>query len=238
MKICRRSLEDIRKPLAISPFLCYHQNRKGLILMKHLKLKTGFLLTLAAGFLIGMLTAFGQCASLYRTEGYLMTCFGHVVMGLLPWAVICTALSLWAKNPLHASLLVLSFMSAMLCGYSMFMLLEIGSVSGPVFLLWIFLLLPAAAAGWAVHCVRRSQVLRGVFMAGAVGVFLFDLAVASEGELPAVGFEFALLILLLYCLAAAGKQQKPGAFGRILHMLGTNWDDPDAPSPMHADIFR
>ncbi len=173
--------------------------------MKHLRFSTGILLTALGGILLVL--AGNLCAAFTPTGlfGLHMMLFngGLVCAGLLLWVTACTALSLWARNGLHAAVLVLTLLGSAVFTEAALTVMGTGRMMRDSVLIWILLLPVSAVCALLIYRSRRSFLLRAAAALTGIVIFLFDFFVCSGGEPLAVTTELALLILLLYCLHAA-----------------------------------
>ena len=173
--------------------------------MKHLRFSTGILLTALGGILL-VLTG-NLCAAFTPTGmfGLHMMLYngGLVCAGVLLWVTACTALSLWARNGLHAALLVLTLLCAAMFTQTALNAIGTGCMMRDTVFCWMLLLPVSAVCALLIFRSRRSFLLRAAAALTGGVIFLFDFFVCNGAEPLAVTTEFALYILLLYCLHAA-----------------------------------
>jgi len=183
--------------------------------MKHLRLSTGFLLTAVAGGVFGVISVifslftptglFGLNMAFYNT--------GMVCRGVLIWAVVCTALALWARSGLHAGLLVFCFVSSLWLTVTTLEVLRGYDFGREELLLQMLLLVPAGFCGCLVYRTRKSLLLRAAAVCCGGLFWLFDFGFCSGGEPFAVLTETVLLGLMVYCLFTAGAEARSQSRG-------------------------
>ena len=186
--------------------------------MKHLRFSTGLLLSVLGGILLVTVgRIFAVCPPTAQPGLQMLVYNGALVSsGVLLWVTACTALALWAKNGLHAALLVMSFIgSAVYMQFSM-AFAGAGYCRPDTAGLMILLLPVSAVCAVTVFRSRRSVLRRALTGFLGVLIFLFDFFEWNGGEPIAVTTEFALLILLFYCLhTAAEPRQKSCRFRTV-----------------------
>lgn len=169
--------------------------------MKKIKWEADLLLCGIGGALAGLLVQAGQNTG----WGMLYAC-GQVSMGLLPWVVLGSALSLRSRSGLHASLRVLCCFFALLLAYGASG--ECGGWSNPYVLTAGCVILPfAAAAAWVMRTWRSDPALRIAIGAAGVMAMLIDAVFRSGVSFRELTLMLPLLVYHFYTLSTVRPKQ-------------------------------
>ena len=177
------------------------------------KLASGFLLTAFAGGILGFLVQ--ACAA--RAGGWYggdpAAAFGLVSYGLFFWITICTLRAYHSRCGLHASLLVLSLLIPVLCGYYLGARLLYNPLNEYVLRLGILMLLPSAAAAWVLRATYRHPLSRLSVRCIGTAALLLDIGSRIHfNPLPLLA-EIALFAWFMYITRDLGTEyRKRSAF--------------------------
>lgn len=162
------------------------------------RLIAGFLLTAMIGGMLGVIVQISAFEAGGWYGGNPVAALGLVSYGLFFWITVCTARAYYSRCGLHASLLVLSLLIPVLCGYCAAAHFFYYPLNEYVIRFGFLMLLPAAAAAWILRATRRFAAGRiAVRCIGTLALF-FDLAERIRWNPLAILTAAALYIWFLY----------------------------------------
>lgn len=172
--------------------------------MKQQKLISGFLIAALSGGLLGFLVQAGSTARWY-SDWSLLSAFGTLSIGFFFWIALCTPIAFRARCGLHAALLTLTLLCAVLTGYVTAGWVFGGYINDVLLSAGLLLLLPAAFAAWILRAYRGRTALR--IFAGAAGIFalLFDIRTRGYFSMPAMMLAMLLMAGYFAALRQAGR---------------------------------
>lgn len=178
------------------------------------RLIAGFLLTAMIGGMLGVIVQISAFEAGGWYGGNPVAALGLVSYGLFFWITVCTARAYYSRCGLHASLLVLSLLIPVLCGYYAAARFFYYPLNEYVIRFGFLMLLPAAAAAWILRATRRFAAGRiAVRCIGTLALF-FDLAERIRWNPLAILTAAALYIWFLYLTRdLKAEKRRSGGFG-------------------------
>lgn len=167
---------------------------------QQIKLAAGFLLTAAAGSLLGFLVQAGQQMSCFWFGGSLPAAFGEISYGLFFWIFICTALAYQARCGLHAALLTLTLLMPTLASYRVSAWVLGTYLNTSVLAFGMLMLIPSAAAAWILRANRHRRWMRVLVRLIGTGVLMFDIQARGTFSIHTMMLAMPMLVLFWYMM--------------------------------------
>ncbi len=154
---------------------------------------------IAAGLLLGLLAKLGDVIPQGNLLWNLLSSFGRVSSSFTLWIFACLLISNLSDSRAYAAVHVALFLISMLIAYYAYSKLVVGYLSVRVVKFWLGMILPAALAGYMVHGIQRTRILK-LLTAIAAAVLGIIGIVFIEGLEPYALLMEGILFLLTGCL--------------------------------------